>query len=250
VIPERDRSDDRHTALHEFAEWLASELAGAVTGARSRQLGSLRYVVDVVTYVQGFAAPGGGRGTAAPPEHFVMSPGLASALRSIAHEDLDSPIAATDSLITELEPYEGEPFDRKPFGKGIGPQTVDPDADEEGQALERLDKAAARLIGVFRNAAADVLESATPSLETDSAGEKGNPQEADYLKPSEVAGKLGVKTEVVYSLIRSKELTAINVAKPGSSRPRYKISKEALREFERRRECPASPETGIFRWLG
>lgn len=52
---------------------------------------------------------------------------------------------------------------------------------------------------------------------------KTAPEAAEYLR---------VKLQTIHSWIRSGELEAFNVAKPGLSRPRWRITKEALRKFE------------------
>ena len=55
---------------------------------------------------------------------------------------------------------------------------------------------------------------------------------ARYRTPPEIASRFGVKPETVLSWIRNGELAAINLARQGSLRPRYRISPEALATFE------------------
>ena len=62
-----------------------------------------------------------------------------------------------------------------------------------------------------------------------------------YLTPPAVARRLGVKPERVIRWIKRGELKAINVS-DGKQRPRYRISAEALAEFERRRAVVPPPE--------
>jgi excisionase family DNA binding protein len=57
------------------------------------------------------------------------------------------------------------------------------------------------------------------------------------LTPPELANRMGVSPDAVLGWIRSGELAATNVAKPTSTRPRYKISEEAVREFEKKRQA-------------
>lgn len=65
---------------------------------------------------------------------------------------------------------------------------------------------------------------------------------AKYLTPPEYAARIGAKPETVIFFIRSGELRAINTARRGSSRPRYKIAPDAIAEFERRRSTTPMPE--------
>ncbi|MEX0700725.1 MAG: helix-turn-helix domain-containing protein [Planctomycetales bacterium] len=52
-----------------------------------------------------------------------------------------------------------------------------------------------------------------------------------YLTPADVADILGVAPESVVAWLRSGELVGIDVSRPGSSRPRYRISPDALAAF-------------------
>lgn len=62
-----------------------------------------------------------------------------------------------------------------------------------------------------------------------------------YLTPPELASRLRVKAAKVINWIRSGELRAIDLATRGSRRPRYRISPEAVAEFERRRSAAPLP---------
>lgn len=59
-----------------------------------------------------------------------------------------------------------------------------------------------------------------------------SPDPTPYLTPPEIAAKYGCKPETVIGWIRSGELRAINLARPGSLKPRFRISYEALELFE------------------
>ena len=59
------------------------------------------------------------------------------------------------------------------------------------------------------------------------------PEPKPYLKPADVAIKLGVNVSKVLGWIRDGELTAINTS--DSDRPRWRITPEKLAEFERSR---------------
>ena len=62
-----------------------------------------------------------------------------------------------------------------------------------------------------------------------------------YLTPPELAARYGCNASKVRGWIRDGELAAIDLATRGSSKPRYKISPEAIAEFERRRSATPRP---------
>ncbi len=62
---------------------------------------------------------------------------------------------------------------------------------------------------------------------------------ADCLKPSEVAAILKVSKDKVYTWIRNGKLPAFDVSK--GSAPRFRITKEALEEFQARQRCDPLP---------
>ena len=53
--------------------------------------------------------------------------------------------------------------------------------------------------------------------------------------PKQVSPRFVVKVDVVLAWIAAGELIATNVARPGSQRPRCRITEEAIEDFERRR---------------
>ena len=53
--------------------------------------------------------------------------------------------------------------------------------------------------------------------------------------PPEVAHRYGVSPKKIIDLIHDGELTALNLARRGCTRPRYSITPEALEAFERAR---------------
>ena len=66
--------------------------------------------------------------------------------------------------------------------------------------------------------------------------------EARYLTPPKIADRFGCKPESVIAWIRSGELAAINLARQGSLRPRFRVSPEALATFEQvRTVVPRTP---------
>jgi hypothetical protein len=67
-----------------------------------------------------------------------------------------------------------------------------------------------------------------------------HPQRA-WLTPPEVGRRYGIKAERVISMIRAGLIRAIDVASPGSRRPRFRIHEADLIAFEVSREVkPAS----------
>lgn len=70
-----------------------------------------------------------------------------------------------------------------------------------------------------------------------------------YLTPPQLAAKLRVKPETIVAAIRRGELRAMDLARPGSRRPRFRISPEAIREWETQREAAAvsTPRAAVRR---
>jgi hypothetical protein len=64
---------------------------------------------------------------------------------------------------------------------------------------------------------------------------------AHYLTPPDLARRYRCKPSKIIAAIRSGELVAIDLAAPGSSRPRYRISPAAIEDFERRRAVTVLP---------
>ncbi len=61
------------------------------------------------------------------------------------------------------------------------------------------------------------------------------PDAGRYLTPPQIADRLACKPETVIGWIRTGELAAINLARPGCIKPRYRVSPQALADFELRR---------------
>ena len=59
-----------------------------------------------------------------------------------------------------------------------------------------------------------------------------SPDPARYQTPPQIAARYGCKAETVVGWIRSGELKALNLAKRGSMKPRFRVSPEALEAFE------------------
>jgi excisionase family DNA binding protein len=55
------------------------------------------------------------------------------------------------------------------------------------------------------------------------------------ITPPEIAERLAVDVHKILQLIRCGELPAVNLASRGSTRPRFRVSPEALTEFLKRR---------------
>ena len=63
-----------------------------------------------------------------------------------------------------------------------------------------------------------------------------------FLTPPELAEHLGVKASKVITWIKNGELEALNVATDPGGRPRFRISREAVKKFEQRRATQPLPK--------
>ena len=64
----------------------------------------------------------------------------------------------------------------------------------------------------------------------------------EWFTPPEIAAVIGIRPEAVISRIRSGELLAVDFARPGSRRPRFRVRRSDLDDFLRRRSvCPEPP---------
>jgi hypothetical protein len=63
-----------------------------------------------------------------------------------------------------------------------------------------------------------------------------------WITPPQYAKELAVKDATVLSWIRSGELVAINVANPGTTRPRFRIHRSEAVAFEQRRLASPAPK--------
>ncbi len=63
------------------------------------------------------------------------------------------------------------------------------------------------------------------------------------LTPAQLAEKWQVKTDTVQSLIHSGQLRAFNVGTLGAKKPRWRISPDAIVEFENLRRAGPRPTT-------
>ncbi len=63
------------------------------------------------------------------------------------------------------------------------------------------------------------------------------------ISPAQFAAKFAIGVHKTLALIASGELAAINVAAKIGGRPQWRITAEALAEFERRRSAQPKPVT-------
>jgi hypothetical protein len=61
--------------------------------------------------------------------------------------------------------------------------------------------------------------------------------------PNQLARRLGISIHSILALIKSGELRAVNWARVGSTRPRWRITPGALADFEARRSSKPTPPT-------
>lgn len=64
------------------------------------------------------------------------------------------------------------------------------------------------------------------------------------LTPPDVAKRYGVSPDTVRLWIEQGDLEAMNVAKRGATRPRYRIEPDALAKFDKRRVAKSAPTPG------
>ncbi len=62
-----------------------------------------------------------------------------------------------------------------------------------------------------------------------------------YLTPPQAAKLLGVRRDTVLGWIRAGDLTAMNLARPGAARPRYRIGADDFERFRKSREVHRTP---------
>lgn len=67
------------------------------------------------------------------------------------------------------------------------------------------------------------------------------------LSVKQLQKKYGVGEHTVLGWIRTGELRAINVSRSGSSRPKWRISEEALKAFEEHRSAVKQPQPHVHR---
>jgi len=68
------------------------------------------------------------------------------------------------------------------------------------------------------------------------------PESSLWFSPPAFAKELGVEPPKVIAWIRSGELVAVNIAQRVGGRPRYRISREAIETFLRRRSTSPAPK--------
>ena len=66
---------------------------------------------------------------------------------------------------------------------------------------------------------------------------------ASRLTPADVAQRLNCSTRLVRDLIISGTLPAVDVSRPGSRKPRYRVSETDILVFEQRRLVRTVPAT-------
>ncbi len=66
------------------------------------------------------------------------------------------------------------------------------------------------------------------------------------LTPAEIAAQWHCSTDHVLDLIRGKHLKGVCISPPGSKRPRYRVTQQALAEYETRNQT-ATPKSTVRR---
>lgn len=63
----------------------------------------------------------------------------------------------------------------------------------------------------------------------------------DFLTPPMIAAAIGSRPETVVAWIRSGELVAVDLARRGSRRPRFRVRRADFEKFLERRTVTATP---------
>ncbi len=230
-------------ALHGFTEWLEAELEDAIGAARLRQLQAARHAIQAARfldqrYIQAGCKPGA---KITKPTGLTVEPDLTLGLKYVDADALRESIHVLAGAVEALEPFEGERFLRKPIGRQAKireeTQPAPGEPGPESAALAALEGGATALAGVFRDVVAKFAERVTSIR----PGARAGRDEVQGMSPQQVAKRLRVSADKVRDWINKGELKAVNVANRDSSRPRWRISEDAIRDFENKRQASTPP---------
>ena len=244
-----------HAAMHRFVDRLEAEVQDAVDAARARQLAPIRRVAGVCRYLQLRYRPVGqveaaGRRSPRKPSGLVVEPELVPGLMCLDPTELGTRVVELQEAILAVQPYDGKPFERPPILIGSPREKaatrkelrekarLEEKEGPEGVGLAALERASTDLVDLFRDVVAQLAERIGSAVPRRKAAEDKTPA---MLTPPKLAKRLGVSSDKVRDWIRSGQLAATDVAKPTSTRARYKISEEAVREFEKKRQPEKPP---------
>jgi excisionase family DNA binding protein len=225
--------------VHRFVEQFDAEVEDAVQAARARQLAPIKRVEQAVRYLHFRYLTDQSAGTCPrKPWGMVIEPAFVLALKALDAVPLAASLNAIHAAIVALEPYDGVRFNRKPLMLRKAGKAESAAAGPEEAALAALELASQNLIGLFRS-----LEKRLAASCTTRAARRKRPkgESMAMLTPPQVAKQLGVSPDKVRGWISSGELHATDVAAVGSRRPRNRISKENLAEFQKKRQNATPP---------
>ncbi len=243
-----------HAATHRFVDWLEAEVQDAVDAARSRRLAPIKHVAKVCGYLQRRYLPAAqveeaGRRSPRKPSGLVVEPAFVHGLTCLDPTELAARVAKLQEAILVVQPYDGEPFERKPIFIGSPREKaamrkkwrekarLEAKEDPERIGLAAVEAASTGLMNLFRDVAAQLAERIGGATPRRKAAEDKTPT---MLSPPMLAKRLGVSSDKVRDWIRSGQLAATDVSQKPGGRPRFKISEEAIREFEKKRQ-PEKP---------
>jgi excisionase family DNA binding protein len=171
------------------------------------------------------------------PSNLAVEADLPTALKQIDADGMDECIRGLEEAADALAPFEGQPYRRKPVvirdgrrkrARGKTERTAESGPEET--ALASLEQQVSQLVKLFHDTIARLERRRTTTRRKPTPRESGG-----SLTPPEVAKRLRVTADKVRGWIEAGELPATNVAKQGSTRPRYRISEDDLREFDKKR---------------
>ncbi len=244
-----------HAAVHRFVDRLEGQVQDAVDAARSRRLAPIKGIAKVCRYLQRRYLPEeqvketGGR-CPRKPRGLVVEPDFVPGLMCLAPTRLAECVAELQKAIHAVQPYEGKPFERKPIVIGSPKEKASIRkrlreaarlAAKEGPeevGLAALERASTDLVNLFRDLVARLAVRVGGAAPRRKAAGDETP---GMLTPPKLAERWGVSADKVLGWIKGGDLPATNIAKRPGGRPRYRISEDAIREFERKRQPEKPP---------
>lgn len=235
-----------HDAVYQFVEQFETEVQDAEDAAHARQLAAIKRIEQTGRYLHSQYLLADQVDVACPRKPRGLAPGPDFILGLIVLE----PVSLVDCLdrlhnaIIALQPYEGEPFGRKPvilrqFRDMRAPVPTKPGPEQI--ALTAMERAADDILNLFRGLVKQLAGKCTARAPRK---EKSKGDSSGMLTPPQVAKQLGVSPDKILAWIRKGELRATNAATSQGGRPRYKISEENLTKFQEMRQNvkpPAKP---------
>ena len=241
-----------HAALHRFTEGFEQDIDAAVVSARSRQLAPLRYVIQVCRFLQRRYLAGDTGPPVARPTGLTIEVDLPAGLLAVEADGLAASLDRLGKAAADLEAFEGEPFPRRPVVVGTLAEraaarrrAAADGANIEQTTLSDLHQSAGDLIAVFQAAVAELARQVDRTKRPEQPHASREP--TGYTPP-QLAKKLRVGVDKVYTWIHSGALKAVDASKRRGGRPRYWVTTEAVDAFMKQRQVgQADDRAGVRR---